>query len=266
LVLGGLLGLLALLLGQLVSFDLLLLVTRPLFDLFGKLLLLLAYIVIIPLAYIVEWLVYLVLMLVHVDADRPPPQLLQSGDVDNLLQRMFAQGIAADVLVALKAIGATLLLIVALLIVARAITRWRPASADAEATDEERDSLWVPGRLRRALLAWLRRWWHRARPPVADGQLLGDIVGEHVVDPSALSIRDVYRRLLELGERAGAHRSAATTPLEHLPALAATLAPEEDLALLTATYSAVRYAEHDASAAELDTAVARLDRLQQRAE
>ena len=95
-VVAGSIVLLALVLGQLVSFDVLLMVTRPLFDLFGKLLLLLAYIVIIPLAYVVEWLVYLVLMLVHVDADRPPPQLLQSGDVDNLLQRMFAQGLAAD--------------------------------------------------------------------------------------------------------------------------------------------------------------------------
>ena len=265
-VLAGLIVLLALLLGQLVSFDLLLVVTRPLFDVLGGLLLILAYIVIIPLAYVVEWLVYLVLMLVHFDADRPPPQLLQSGAVDNLLQRLFAQGIAADVLAALKALGAALLLIVALAIVARAIARWRPASADAEAADEERDSLWVPGRVRQALLAWLRRLWQRARPAASvalvDGELLDD---ETPVDSSALSIRAVYRRLLALGEHAGAHRSAATTPLEHLPALAATLAPAADLVLLTARYSEVRYGEREASAAELDSARAELERVATRA-
>ena len=166
---------------------------------------------------------------------------------------------------ALKAIGAALLLIVALLIVARAITRWRPASADADATDEERDSLWVPGRLRQALLAWLRRLWQRARPAGSVALLDGELAGEAAIGPRALSMRDVYRRLLELGELAGAHRSAATTPFEHLPALAATLAPEEDVALLTATYSEVRYAEHDASVAELDTALAELERVSPRA-
>jgi len=54
----GLLVLTALAVAQVFSFDLLLVATRPIFDLLGRILLVLLYIVIIPLAYIVEWLAY----------------------------------------------------------------------------------------------------------------------------------------------------------------------------------------------------------------
>ena len=57
--------------------------------------------------------------------------------------------------------------------------------------------------------------------------------------------------MLGLGESAGARRLSITTPLEHLPALQYSLKPEEDVAHLTAAYIEVRYAEHEATPAEV---------------
>src|SRR5579864_5047701 len=101
LVAGGVV-LLALLLGQILSFDVLIVATRPLFDLLGSVLLLLLYIVVIPLSYIVEWIIYLVLALVQANGNHQPPQLPTPTDVDNGLQRFFAEQIPPDLLTALK--------------------------------------------------------------------------------------------------------------------------------------------------------------------
>ena len=85
------------------------------------------------------------------------PRLLQPGDVDRRLQSLLSLEISPELAAVLKAAGAAVLLVAALLIVARAASRWRLSSADADATEEQRDSVWEAGRLRRILLAWLRR-------------------------------------------------------------------------------------------------------------
>ncbi len=247
LVAGGVV-LVALLLGQLVSFDFLLVATRPLFDLLGMLLTLLIYAIVIPLAFVIDWLIYLVLSIVHLGGDGQPPQPLQPTQVDNILQRFFAEQVPPELLLALKAAGAAILLGIALLIVSRALLRWRPSSADADAANEERESLWKADRLRVVLLAWLRRLLRR-------GGHADNAPGVKPARPQAKphgplevgSIRQMYARLLEEGEVAGVGRSAATTPLEHLPALTAALEPEQSLADLTDAYLQVRYAETEAS-------------------
>jgi len=83
--------LLALLLGQLVSFDVLVVATRPLFDLLGGVLLVLLYIIVVPLAYVVEWIICLVLSLARADGNQPPPRPPAPAAFDNALQRFFAQ-------------------------------------------------------------------------------------------------------------------------------------------------------------------------------
>jgi hypothetical protein len=239
----GLIVLVALLLGQLVSFNLLILVTRPLFDLLGWILLVLIYIVVIPLAYVVQLLVYALLSLLRPNAGQKPPEPPQPADIDNVLQRLFNQGVPADLQLVLKAAGATLVLAVALLIIARAVTRWRPASADADATDEERESLWEAGRLRSLLLSWLRNLFRR-RAPVSPAAADAPVTTAASLSLSqAVSVRELYRELLRLGESAGAHRALATTPLEHQPALQGTLEPEETVTHLTAAYVEERYAD-----------------------
>jgi hypothetical protein len=63
------------------------------------------------------------------------------------------------------------------------------------------------------------------------------------------SVRQLYAELLRLGERSGARRAAATTPLEHVPALHGRLEPEQTVDQLTDAYVQVRYAETELPAA-----------------
>jgi hypothetical protein len=255
---GGLV-LIALIIGQLVSFDLLILASRPLFDLLGQALLLVLYVVFIPLGFVVEWLVYLLLGLFPRNPLQQPPRPLQPAEVDDVLQRMLSQVFPPDFLQALKAGGAAVLLVVALLLVARAAARWRAPSADADATLEERDSLWNSGRVRQALLAWLRallRHGAHADAPTS-GAATTFAPDSHVQQVS--SVRELYRRLLGLGEALGAPRAAAATPLEHEPLLQDVLEPADAVARITGAYLGVRYAEREPSPAELAEVRAELE-------
>jgi hypothetical protein len=260
----GVVVLVALLVGQLLSFDLLIVATRPLFDLLGLALLILIYIIVIPLAYIVEWLIYFILSLVHADPTRQPPQPYQPGEVDNLLQRLLSQSVSPELLAVLKALGAALVLGVVLVVIARAAARWRSSNADADAAGEERDSLWEPDRLKRALIAWLRSLFRRGSLAVANQSNLAAASAPRSTRPAVASVRELYHQLLELGETAGARRRPTTTPLEHLPSLQAALEPDEDIARLTTAYVAVRYAEQEASAAELASLTDQLERVHPR--
>jgi hypothetical protein len=235
--------LLALLLGQIVSFDLLIVATRPLFDVLGLVLLLLAYAIVIPLAYVIQWIVYLVLALLQANGNRQPPQPLQPADVDNAFQQFLNRSLTPEMIAALKAVGAALLLVIVVVLVARSLSRWRPTGADADATNEERDSLWNAREVWAVLLAWLRRLLHRKRAPAPALTTLptGPAGADQV--QSLAAIRALYAALLRQGEAAGARRAAGTTPIEHLPALRLKLEPEQPMADLTDAYVQVRYAD-----------------------
>ncbi|HEV7662370.1 MAG TPA: DUF4129 domain-containing protein [Chloroflexota bacterium] len=250
----GAVVLVALLLAQLVSFDLLLIVTRPLFELLGQAIVVLLYVLVIPLAWLVELLVYAILRLLQPGTQQLLPQPPAPTDIDNTLQRILSQTLAPELLIALKALAAFLLLALGLWLIARAIARWRPGAGDAEATDEERVSVLQPGGLRALLWAWLQRVLRRRgmqAPSVHPGnEDIGAVRGNAL---TAASARGLYRELLRLGETAGAHRGAATTPLEHEAALAAYLAPSAGVAALTVAYDEVRYGDRAIPADRLDT-------------
>jgi hypothetical protein len=251
----------ALLLGQLVSFDVLTLATRPLFDLLGQLLLLAAYALVIPLAYIVEWLIYLVLSLLRDNTNQPPPQPLQPSDVNTMLARLLSELVPPEVLFALKAAGAALLVGLALFLVARSLSRWRASGADADATNEERDSLWDASHMRARLLAWLRRLLRRASPAALGGLASVETSTPPTRAPLQSSVRELYVQLLRLGEAAGARRAHSTTPLEHAPALVAMLEPHQAVGDLTDAYLRARYAEAEPSVAEAAALREQLERM-----
>jgi Domain of unknown function (DUF4129) len=82
-----------------------------------------------------------------------------------------------------------------------------------------------------------------------------------VASEQPLSVRALYRRVLRLGESVGARRALATTPLEHLPTLQASLDPPEGLTELTAAYVQARYAEANHTRDEIAELGANVDRL-----
>ncbi len=247
----GLLVLGSLAVAQVLSFDLLLLATRPLFDLLGRVLLLLLYLVVIPLAWVIQWIVYWLLQLLSPNSNTQPPEAPQPSDFEGFLQRLLAQALPPDVLAALKALGALLVLGVVLLLVARAVARWRPRLAEADATQEERDSVYQAGSLRQMLLAWLRRLFGRGSDTAEDlPPALADD-GVAAASPSVSSVRELYRRLLALGASAGAARPFASTPYEHQPSLEAALHAPTPVEQLTHAYVQVRYAETEPGESEL---------------
>jgi hypothetical protein len=221
------------------------------------------YVIVIPLAFIVQWLVYLLLSLLRANGGQQPPQPLQPADINNRLQGLSAVQISPELLAVLKAGGAAVLIVTALVVVARAASRWRLSSADADATDEQRESVWEPGRLKRLLLAWLNALlarFRRGAPPLVETSAQAE--GPQAARAS--SIRELYRQVLRLGASAGARRQAATTPLEHLGPLQDSLEPADDVAQLTAAYLRVRYAEVEPTPAEAAAARDQLDRLHPR--
>jgi hypothetical protein len=115
------------------------------------------------------------------------------------------------------------------------------------------------------LIAWLRALFRRGGPVLADVSAQAAVSARGSAMPALASVRELYRQLLGLGETAGARRLPITTPLEHLPALQRRLEPEADIARLTAAYVEVRYAEQEASAAEIANLRAELERVHQRA-
>jgi hypothetical protein len=260
----GMVILLALLVGQLLSFDLLFAATRPIFDVLGQVLMLVLYVLVIPLAFVIEWLIYLLLSLLRANAGRPPPQPLQPADINSRLQSLASIDISPELLTVLKAAGAAGVLVAVLVIVARTASRWRSSGADAEATDEQRESLWEPGRFKRMLLGWLGKLVRRFRRRSAAAGTETPLVAEAAQVAQVASIRALYRQVLRLGESAGAARAAATTPLEHLGPLQRSLEPADDLASLTQAYLSVRYADIPPTPAEAAAARDQLDRLRPR--
>ena len=249
-VVAALVVLLALLTGQLLSFDVLSSATRPLFDLLGYVLVALVYAIVIPLAYVIEWLVYLIRGMLSGNFTQPPPQPPQPADINSVVSQFLAEQVPPWVIPTLKAAGAALAVAIVLLIVARALSRWRPSSADADATNEERDSLFDPQKLRALLLSWLRRLLRRHRP-IASAASAPDTAETGETEVAQLSsVRQLYVRLLREGEAVGVKRSVATTPLEHEGPLEGALDPDEVIIQLTDAYVQARYGELEPDAAQ----------------
>jgi hypothetical protein len=255
---------LALLLGQLLSFNLLLIAAQPVFALLGQVVVAVLYLVVLPLAYVVEWFIFLLLRVLQARSQDQPPEPPQPSDLDDILRRLFSQQIPPELQFVLKLVVAAGLLAAALLFVARVAARWRPTSQDADLTEEERESLWEPGRLSRALLAWLRgllgRGRHGAAPSVAAASQVAVAPGRRDLS----HIRQLYRALLEQGEAAGAHRAAATTPLEHESSLERALEPSASIADLTDAYVRARYAEEEPAPARTVLLSERLEQVRPR--
>jgi hypothetical protein len=257
----GLLVLGSLAVAQVLSFDLLLVATRPLFDLLGRVLLLLLYVIVIPLAFVIEWLVYWLLQFISPGSNTQPPQAPEPADIQGFLQRL-GQAVPPDVLAALKVVGAALLLALALLLVARTVARWRPRLGEAQVTHEERESVYQRGSLRQALLAWLRRLFRKQAPSIAEAT--PRTMSTETATPASVStVRELYRNLLALGAVKGALRAPASTPYEHEPALHAALHAAPEIAELTDAYVEVRYAEIEPSEAELQELQLTLNRVAQ---
>ncbi|HEY3111388.1 MAG TPA: DUF4129 domain-containing protein [Chloroflexota bacterium] len=240
--LGVVAGLLALTVGAslLLSLDLLALavglVLRPLLTALAILLLTLA----LPIAYLVAYVAELLRAMLARGGMRAGQPF---GGLEGVLARLRERGppVEPSPGLVLASEWALLLLgaIVVALAIAGAIRWWRRREGDEEA-EELRESVWRWGLVLAALRGWLAalrgRGARRPSPAAAAAAQPPAVSG-----PGAISVRELYRRLLALGAARGLARRPSTTPAEHLPALRSALDPAEDLAALTDAYVAARY-------------------------
>jgi hypothetical protein len=170
------------------------------------------------------------------------------------------------VLAALKAAGALLVFGLAMLVLSRAFRRWRPAGAEAEAAEEERDSVFAARSWRDLLRALLRVVLRRRDGATAPALAAAPNAAPEPTRLVGGSVRELYRELLRAGASAGVVRAASTTPLEHQIPLNAALRPPEAVEELTRAYVEVRYAERDQPPSRIEALRAEVERLQPRSE
>jgi hypothetical protein len=249
--------LIALVAAQAASFDVLLVLAQPIFAVLGVVLIGVLYVVLIPLAFLIQLVVYLVLQLLHPGDRQEPPAPPQTDDIDAMLRQLINWSVPNEVLEGAKAAAAVVLVGGVLVLAARAVARWRPASSAADVADEERETLMsgreVFGLLLARLWGWVRRVLLRRPARLSEGPLAAS--AEDASGPAAAgaqSVRGLYAALLALGAGAGAERPAPATAREHASALRAVLRPETTVDRLTGAYETVRYAEQPVPAAEIE--------------
>src|SRR5581483_9650407 len=254
---------LTLALAQLLTFDLIAAIWRPISGPLGALLYALIFVVALPIGFLLEVLIYAIRLVLH--PGEPPPRP-QPFDLAAELERMGRRGEPASLPpeIALLARWAAVAVLAAVVLatLARAVYWWMEWERDDE-VEEERDSVWSWASLRHALGAWLRslygRWFRR--PRAATAPLTAASEAAVAPPPMVATVRAIYRELLALGRLAGSPRSPTATPYEHLPRLQAALDPDEDLAGITEAYVQARYGAEPPSDARVRDVRARWERV-----
>ncbi|MCL4466538.1 MAG: DUF4129 domain-containing protein [Chloroflexi bacterium] len=226
-------------LAGLLSFDLIAAVAGPLLSPLGALLgllfeglVLLVGLLLTPLFYLILWL--------RQGAVPTPFQAPDNSWLEQLQKEGTQAVLAPEVAMIAKWVAAVVLVLLVVLLLARAVGRRREWVREAD-VDEERDSLWAWRTLGAALLAWLRSLWRRLPGASARGEAGSPAPRAVVASPLVLTIRQIYWQLLQLGARQGVARPRHATPYEHLGALRRRLGPADDLAAITEAYVGARY-------------------------
>lgn len=235
--------LVAVLVAQIVTVDLIGALWRPIGALLSDILYVLILTIAIPLALLLELLVNLARSLMG----RPQPLVQQQPNgLMELTWRIARREpfvLPPEVERAANVLAILLVAAAALVLLARAVRWWRERERDDE-VEEERDSVWSWSSARAALIAWLRglraRLRRRERP--TDGGAAGSATPAlGAGSPSAATVRQIYGRALALAASLGHKRAAWATPYEHLPGLQAGLDPDEDVSCITDAYVRARY-------------------------
>ena len=221
-------------------------------DITGDGLLRVLHYVLVPVGYLVDWLVqvgrYLVRLLRH-SSGNVVDNITDNNTADNItgLEPGGAMPeISPVVLLALKWVALALILTAIIYLLAWAVKKARPSKHDEE-VEEVSESLWSWGLFRSDLylfLEGLRRWFARKpRPPVAISPE-SVVHEEDEVIPDYPDVRAIYRRLLVEGAGTGFPRRTWETPAEYARRLEKVVSDgKEELRYITELYQRVRYGD-----------------------
>ncbi|MBI4299497.1 MAG: DUF4129 domain-containing protein [Chloroflexi bacterium] len=227
------------------SFDLVTLLAHPLGILANWLLTAFLYAVALPLGFVAAGMVYALRFLIQL-LRREPPEPFKPPNFDDFRKASEGHktgGIPPEAIVALKWGLLALLLLLVLVILARALLRYWRAKSGAE-VEEVSESLWswetFKADIRRFLARLLARFRRAAAavvapatPPLAATRTDGDRL---------FTIREIYQGLLWEGRHAGVPRRAPETPYEYERKLKGRIETRaEHLAAITEAYVGLRY-------------------------
>ena len=242
--------LVAILAGQLLSFDLAAAVLAPVVWLLSTVLFVVFLVLGVPLMFALEalfgWLRQYLRAL-------PPFTLDPFGlsRLDDLRVRRASQPPPEELYLIAQWLAVGLVVALAAFLIARALL-WRASAKEVDEVPEERDSVWSWAILfdaARAWLATLRQRFARRGPALAEAGGGAVARAEHA---SATTLRQLYRDVLALAALRGAPRPAEATPYEQLPRLQSALGPDDALADVTRAYVRARYGDHPPAEADLD--------------
>ena len=231
----------------------------------GALLDVIFYIVVVPVAYLLQLLFDVFHALLHPAKPLPRPTDLSGGWVQDLHKQVgSAGGASPTLLLALEIVGALLIGGMVVLLLTRAARRYADA-LESDEVAEERDFVLSWDDLRAVLRDWLRRLWRRrairVTRPATSVEPVATNAPALTRDPRAL-----YRELLRLGARLGQARAPSETPREYQRDLV-KLAPLSDgapeIETLTNVYAAARYASTPPEDARIEAARVALERLRE---
>jgi len=223
------------------------------------------YVVVVPVAYLLQLLFDLFQGLLRPGKPLPRSTALNGGWLQNLHQQAGGAGGASPTLVfVVEIVGALLIGGIVVLLLTRAARRYADA-LEADEVVEERDFVLSWGDLRTVIRDWLRRLWGRRKVRLVRRASANEPVAtpafSRAADPRAL-----YRELLRLGARLGKARAPSETPREYqqdLVKLAPLSEGEAEIEALTEVYAAARYASAPPEDARVEAARVALERLRE---
>jgi hypothetical protein len=250
------------LLAQVFTFERIDDLTRPLAGPANAVFWTLFYVIVVPLGFVVEGLIYLIRLFLHPGSPTPPPQP-PNFDFAKAL-RAQSQGGAGPPDALLVAARWTVGLVLAAIVVwllTRALFRFAEWGTN-DGVEESRDFVWSWSTLRewlQRLVRSLRGW----KPPPLVAVVHRASV-PRVGDVGLLGPRELYRELLRLGALRGRPRARDETPREYERALEGVNpfdAGRAETEILTDVYGRARYGNVAPDEATVAEARAALDRL-----
>lgn len=211
------------------------------------LLLVFYYVLVVPVSYLGNWLVYIGQSLFGGrGSDNITANITDNAtqsDNRTALEQGAPPGISPEVLLALKWLALAAVVAVVVYLLARAVSRaW--SSRPKDEVEEIHESLWSWDAFREDLrLFWdtLRRRFQRKRQPYT-ATLRAPQVNYDEPIPDYPDVRAIYRRLLREATAAGIARRPEETPQEYAGRLGqAVPGGQGEMAYLTEVYQSVRY-------------------------
>lgn len=211
---------------------------------------------IIPIAYIVEWLVYIGRLFLNWISGGKTLELMETPEFLNPENVTEGTGnLSPQVILVLKWIIFALLLIAVIFVLYKTISRFR-SSRTKEEIDEEQESLWNWGEFKsdlRIFLNMLLGRFKRKRKPLPENVPVYHREADDGL--MRLSIREIYRHLLQKTTQYGIPREKDETPYEYARRLTAVIPDgKEPLTELTGLYVDARYGEKEPGEKKIDNA------------